>query len=896
MNFFSRFPLIISFLLIAFLTSISISTYTYLNVFNKQLTATANTELKRINQRMTELQGTINDFNRRNDPNAIHREVSRLSGDSTMELITIIDEHGIIRSSSLIEYRNTPVSEIPEINNLLSKNIKIKSSGLTLINHNSKFITGLYPLDAISDINSHTPYKKSYLYAKFNLSRLLHELKYRQQQEITQTSLIHFSFLGIGFLLLYISMTTRIKSITFAIDEFSKGKHNSRIHLYGNDEFNKISNGFNKMAAQVSNQNLLLREQEQDLSITLNSIGEAVIATDADGRITRMNPAAQSITGWPLHDALGTSIQTTLKIKDSTERPIENPSDTVIKNGVTVSSSSETILISKDGTEFHVSYSASPIRDQHNDIQGMVLILNDLSEEFRLKQTAATSERLLTSIMDNTPAVIYVKNSDGKFTFINKEFETLFNITKEDIIGKTLFEVFPDDIANQMHRNDQIVFNTSSILEVEETAPHNDGLHTYSTIKFPLIDEHGKIDSVCGISTDITYRKNQELRFYQSQKMESLGKLTGGIAHDYNNMLGIILGYCELLRFALPDNNKLLNYANEIYRACERGSQLSKKLLSFSSSKQENPVSLNINSLLSERKDMLEKTLTARIKLTLNLDDNLWPVNLSPDDLEDAIINISINAMHAMENGGELTIATSNKTLTSQEAMQLELKEGDYILLNITDTGIGMSQEVQDKMFDPFFSSKGSKGTGLGLSQVYGFIQSSNGAIKVHSETGIGTCLSLYFHRDISDENAVESSSVSIEEKTRDLQGNETILVVDDEKSLREFNQMLLQHNGYKVFLAKDANEALDILQKEHIDLLLSDVIMPGMNGYQLATKVQELYPDIKIQLMSGYTDKHHIDLADTSLHKNLLNKPFKATELLTLLRELLDTQLSPRH
>lgn len=889
MNLFSRFPIIVSFLFIALLTSASISLYTYTNIFNKEIEDTKNDELRRINQRMIELQGTFNDFNRRLDPNAIHREVSRLSGDKTMQLIAIIDAHNVIRYSSLIEYRNTPIANLPDINRLTLKYQDIQSSGVIGVSDNQKHIIGLYPVDPISHVNRHTASQYSYLYARFDLEHTLQSIKYKQQEEIIQISLFHFSFLIIGFLLLYASMRNRIKSIVDAINHFSDGHYDSRAHLTGRDEFTKIAAGFNTMANQVSLQSSRLREKEQDLSTTLNSIGDAVLATDSNGLITRMNPVAQELTGWKLHDAIGRSINDVLIMKDvNTNQPVAAPIERVINTDKTVYLGTQTILTSKHGTEYHISDSAAPIRDINNNIQGMVIIFNDVSEQYNLRKAASKSERLLTSIMNNTPAVIYVKDTNGIFTYINREFENIFDLKQEDVIGKSLFDIFPEMIAEEMYKNDQAVLESTSMLQTEEAAPHKDGPHIYSTIKFPLFDEQGNPDAVCGISTDITVRKKQEQQLHQSQKMESLGKLTGGIAHDYNNMLGIIQGYCELLKHGLPDDARLHDYTNEIYHACDRGTQLSKKLLSFSSIKQANSVSLNINDLLIERADMLEKTLTARINLKFTLGNDLWPVSINLGDLEDAIINICINSMHAMPNGGDLTVCTSNEHLSAIDAAQIQLDAGDYVLLTISDTGIGMSRETQDKMFDPFYTSKGNKGTGLGLSQVYGFIKSSNAAIKVYSEQYVGTRLSLYFPRDTSAEIPAQDSTEAPPELVLNLRGSETILVVDDETALREFTSTLLTTYGYTVFSAENGERALEILKDEHIDLLFSDVIMPGMNGYQLASTTQELYPEIKIQLASGFTDKHHIDVADTTLHQNLLYKPFKSVDLLTRLRELL--------
>lgn len=756
-----------------------------------------------------------------------------------------------------------------------------------------------------------------------------------------------------------------------------------------------------------------LEKNEANLRITLDSIGDGVIATDVEGYVTRMNPVAERLTGWSLQEAEGQPLNIIFPIVDaSTHESIASPIQKVMTTGETIHLSNHTTLIAKDGTEYQITDSAAPIRDASNNITGMVLIFNDVSEQYKLREAAAKGRRDLQSIMDNSPAVVYVKDIDGRFTFINQQFEKLFHIQRENIIGKTLHDVFPKDIADEMRRNDIEVKEAGIALKSEEVAPQDDGPHTYVSIKFPLLDETNNIYAVCGISTDITERKKieddirssaQHLKLYReqtplatiewntdfqvvdwnaaaekmfgytldevkgrnfvdvmlpdnavvdveqiwqglmtqtggelsvnenvtkdgkiilcewhntpirdesgkvigaasivqditkqrqqeeqlrrSQKMDALGKLTGGVAHDYNNMLGVVLGYAELLKDMLSDQPTLAKYANEIYHAGERGAKLTKKLLAFSRKESTDEAMLNINTLLLDEKNILDKTMTARIKVVLDLADDLWPVWLDSGDLEDAILNMSINAMHAMEDHGTFTLRTSNEHFNEMDALTLNIKEGDYVLLSVIDTGSGMDEITRDKIFEPFFSTKGKKGTGLGLSQVYGFVERSNGVIKVYSELGQGTRFSLYFPRY---EKSLGKEQETKAQNSVDLTGKETILVVDDELVLLKLTSEMLTKKGYNIFSAQSAKEALEILENESIDLLLTDIIMPEMDGYELTAIVQEKYPDIKVQLASGFTDDRHIDKVDEELTQNLLHKPYDAQTLYKKIRELL--------
>jgi signal transduction histidine kinase/CheY-like chemotaxis protein len=374
----------------------------------------------------------------------------------------------------------------------------------------------------------------------------------------------------------------------------------------------------------------------------------------------------------------------------------------------------------------------------------------------------------------------------------------------------------------------------------------------------------------------------------RSQKMDALGKLTGGIAHDYNNMLGVVLGYADLLEDALSEHSALALYVHEIKHAGKRGVKLTKKLLAFSRKKHSTADILNINTLLRNEKHLLEKTLTVRIKLVFELADGLWTVWLDSGDLEDAILNMSINAMHAIAGNGQLTLQTCNESINVADAKLLNLEPGDYVLLKIIDTGCGMNESTIGKIFDPFFSTKGEKGTGLGLSQVFGFVERSKGAIKVYSELNHGSQFMLYFPR------YQEQSSNGGEQQTENnnnianINGSETILLVDDEPALLKLTAKILSKHGYNVICAGNTRQVLDILEHESIDLLLSDVIMPEMDGYELAAIVQQKYPRVKIQLVSGFSDDRHVKMIDDDLHQHLISKPFNSQNLLQRIRVLL--------
>jgi len=319
------------------------------------------------------------------------------------------------------------------------------------------------------------------------------------------------------------------------------------------DELDILNTALSNMQRNLAQATQHLQKREQDLAITLNSIGDAVIATDAEGNITRMNPVAIQLTGWSLEEASGQPLSTIFVIIDaSTREPIENPVEKVITTGKVIYLSNHTTLIARDGSEYQIADSAAPIRDEDDNIQGMVLVFNDITERYQLREAAAKSRRDLQAIMDHSPTVIYVKDKEGRFTFSNQQFEKLFHIQQEDIIGKTLHDIFPKDIADEMKRNDKAVLEAGHALESEEIVLQDDGLHTYFSIKFPLLNDKGEVYAVCGISTDITERKQAE---------EELLKLSRAV--EYSSSIVMITSLEGNIEYVNPKFTEITGYTKE---------------------------------------------------------------------------------------------------------------------------------------------------------------------------------------------------------------------------------------------------------------------------------------------------------------------------------------------
>jgi len=381
--------------------------------------------------------------------------------------------------------------------------------------------------------------------------------------------------------------------------------------------------------------------------------------------------------------------------------------------------------------------------------------------------------------------------------------------------------------------------------------------------------------------------RNQETQLRQSQRLDALGKLTGGIAHDYNNLLGVVIGYAELLSISIQDE-KLRVFSDEIMKAGKRGANLTKKLLAFTKTQSPSASVVNINNLLTADYNMLQKTLTARIDVKYNLDPLLWSVWIDSGDFQDSILNMCINAMHAMPDGGELVVTSENVTLPFYEASVRNLHTGDYVKVSISDTGCGMDEAVQDQLFDPFFTTKGEKGSGLGLSQVFGFVKRSGGHIEIDSEPGRGSTFSLYFKRYKSEaEDEAGTDAVVV----RAAGHGQTILVVDDEFALADMAAHILKDNGYNVSAVNSAKDALQYLESNSVDLVLSDVIMPDIDGYELATMIRENFPEVKIVLASGYIRSISKKPEHIELTNRILQKPYTSEELIGAVTKQLNVQ-----
>ncbi len=499
-------------------------------------------------------------------------------------------------------------------------------------------------------------------------------------------------------------------------------------------------------------------------------------------------------------------------------------------------------------------------------------------------------KRDLQAIMDHSPTAIYVKNTKGCFTFINLQFEKFLGLSAADILGKTTHDIFPEEVAAKMEKNDRKIIQNCKAIESVDKHQHKGKLHTYISIMFPLLNDAGEIYAVCGISTDITERKIMEDALRRSQKMDAMGQLTGGIAHDFNNQLGIIVGYLDFLKEDSNQNQETRRWIATSTKATLRCMDLTRQLLSFSRTQSDEKTVVDFNASLTELKTMYARSVTPAIKIQYYLSEDLWLTEINQGEFQDATLNLVLNARDAMPDGGTILIETTNKYL-DEDYVELNpgSQTGDYVEIMLSDTGTGMDEATQEKIFEPFYTTKPKgKGTGLGMSMVYGFVKRFGGFIKIYSELNVGTSIHLYLPR------ASVSKTDTLSKIIKDANiptGNESILIVDDESDLLQLADKYLTDLGYKTYLAKNPKQALEIFAKHSdIAMLFSDVVMPGgVNGYELAELITRKNPQLKVLLSSGFTSKTIAHNGQARFNQELLKKPYRKTDLGHRIRLVLD-------
>ncbi|OGT98054.1 MAG: hypothetical protein A2079_06060 [Geobacteraceae bacterium GWC2_48_7] len=494
---------------------------------------------------------------------------------------------------------------------------------------------------------------------------------------------------------------------------------------------------------------------------------------------------------------------------------------------------------------------------------------------------------LMNNVINGTTDSIFVKDTAGRYLLVNTEVARSFGKPVEEIIGQNDSKFFPLHEFEVLKKSDlKVMASSAGPLTYEEQLSTVDGKRVFQATKGPIRDESGNVTGLFGVSRDITEHRRLESQLLQAQKMESIGRLAGGIAHDFNNKLTVIFGYTELSKMKLSEGEPLWHYLNEITKAAEHSRDITAQLLSFSRQQIISPKPLNLNKAIMDTQKMLPRLIGEDILLTFDMAEDLWMVKIDITQLDQIIMNLGVNARDAMPDGGELKISTSNATIDEAYYREhLDAMLGDYVQLTFCDSGHGMDQDTVKHIFEPFFTTKEvGKGTGLGLATIYGIVAQNNGFINIYSEPGHGTVFKIFLPR------LEEESLETTQEIIVPIAGSGTILLVEDDESVRQMTTSMLEKVGYDVLVAESSQAAVRLCEDRnvHIDIVLSDIIMPGMNGKDMMDKITSIRPGIKTLYTSGYSSEiiSRQGLIEGNMH--FIQKPFSLKVLNEKIKEVL--------
>jgi PAS domain S-box-containing protein len=633
----------------------------------------------------------------------------------------------------------------------------------------------------------------------------------------------------------------------------------------------------------------------------LDAVPDAMVAVESDGTIVQVNSQAMEMFGYTRRELLGQKIEALVPERYRQQHGGHRDSFAQNPKVRRMGAGLELFGRRHDGSEFPVEISLSPVSiGNHTLVFSAIRDITDRKEieaelrrakdelDRRTAQEIGQYRARLASIIDSSEDAIIGKDLDGVITSWNKGAETIYGHRAKEVIGRNISLLAPPERLDEIPDILRRIRRGESVEHFESVRVAKDGrrLNVFISVS-PLRDTAGNVVGASAIARDITAQKRAEEHLRQVQKMEAMGRLAGGVAHDFNNVLGIVSACSDLLRSRIDADSESAEFVSNMRKAVERGSSLTKQLLAFSRKSVIQPQVLDLNERLKETSKLLRPLMGDAVEIVLAAHSGAALIEADPGQLDQIVLNLAVNSRDAMPRGGKFALETSTVHLdeTFIEFHQ-PLKPGLFVLLAVSDTGIGMDAATMARVFEPFFTTKeAGKGTGLGLATVYGIVQQSGGHIWVYSEPGQGTTFKIYFP---SAEHKIGIQSEPESEAAIPKGYGKTILLVEDDEIMLRMTGKLLEEHGYRVLVAKDGKAALELAEEygARIDLLLTDVAMPGVSGPELATWLGTSRPGLKVVFMSGYTGelmRHHEVTKGT-----LLDKPFTRVTLLLTVHQAL--------
>lgn len=650
---------------------------------------------------------------------------------------------------------------------------------------------------------------------------------------------------------------------------------------------------------------LLRAEQEhsksrKEIRATLYGIGDGVLSVDRNGLVTRMNPEAERLTGWREEEALGQPLADVFQLfGEERGEPQDLPLTRVLVSGEVVAASYHALLADREGRRRPVTDSWSPICGEYGGITGAVLVFRDQTRRRAIESARAESARRYSNLVESIHDLIWETGPDHRFTFVSSRIVGILGYDPEEIVGRSWEDILQVE-------NDEAKASVDAFLGTlarqqpcnqlrKAVSRRNGGLVLLESSATPVFNQRACFLGYRGVSRDITDRhqaeeeqKKLEEQLHQAQKMDTVGRLAGGVAHDFNNMLTVICSYTEMILAELGEAHPQSKRLAEVHRAALHSAELTRQLLAFARKQVISPRILDLNETISGTLKMLERLIGENIRLVWKPGTDLWPVKMDTTQVGQILANLAVNARDAIpDNGGHLVMTTENVVMDEAAcAGRLEMVPGDYVCLAVSDNGCGMDKDTLAQIFEPFFTTKGEGcGTGLGLATVYGIIRQNEGFVSVYSEPGQGTTFRIYLPRV---ESTFEEGVLSDRNET--IPGNETILICEDEPAILDLASSILERQGYKILGALTPTLALELARNHEgpVHLLVTDVVMPEMNGRDLMEQITRLRPGLRGLYMSGYTADIIARHGALDAGLNFIEKPFSARALSAKVREVL--------